>query len=601
MLKQTCLLNSVVVVFNLFLLLACQSSNPKVAEEAPSPALSSEPEYSENHLDFKRWNWDSASCCSATGKKIAVAGGGPTVAKTGVEISRKGGNVVDVAVASLFVTAVERVQSASIGGGGFMLLHFKNQDFFIDFRETAPRKAKADMYLDAKGQVIPGLSSDGILSVATPGYVAGLYDIHKRWGKLPWRAVVEPAIKLASAGFPVYPALVDRIEMRKAVLLKDPNTAKALFPDGMNGPKIGDTFVQKDLAETLKTIAKRGKKGFYEGAIAKKVAAQVKNLGGILDEKDLKNYQVRMREPIKGTFKDLTFVTAPPESAGGVLLTEMFNVLEPYDLEAESKIPWKYDHWIAEVMKRAYADRSGYIGDPDFVTTPFQKLMAPEYATSLRKSISENRATPSSDIKPGALLPKDTHGTSHLSIMDAEGNAVSATVSNNLGSFGSGVLVPGTGIYLNNTMDDFSTKPGEKNIYGLTGAEANAIAPHKRPVSSMTPTIFFRGGKTVMAIGGGGGARIISNIVNVTLNAFYVFKGNYKKAVFAPRVHHQWLPDKLDLESSISDATKAKLKTMGYEIGTPSFSGEVEVVGVDEKGQLMAVFDPRNQGGAAAR
>jgi len=560
---------------------------------------------SEKHLDFKKWN-RSATCCTAEGSKVAVASGGENASKIGVAIFEKGGNVVDVAVAVALALGVERPQSTGLGGGGFMTVFLAKGKFrgphYVDFRETAPGKATKDMFLDKSGAVVPGLSQDGALAVGTPGLIAGLYESQRKWGKLAWKQVVEPAIALAEKGFVIDVGLADRIDGRKEVLVKDEYAKKTFFHTDGTPLKAGETLKQPELAKTLSVIAAKGKNGFYQGPLAKQLSEAVRSRGGILSVSDLQKYKVRFREPIAIPFREYVIYTAPPPSAGGVIASEVFNVLGTFDLAAESADPVKYIHLLTEVMKRAYADRSVFIADQDFYKTAYPKLMTESYGETLRKSLNLVKATPSSQIRPGANVIADDHGTAHLSVIDADGNAVSSTVSLN-GAFGAGIAVPSAGILLNNTMDDFSVKTGEKNIYGFVGTEGNSIQPYKRPVSSMMPTIAVeKETKTsVLAVGGGGGSRIISATVQVLLNDLIVDKGDLRRSVFKPRIHHQWLPDELVVEDAFSTAVGERLKGMGHTV-THKYFAEVDAAQLDPKTKrVQAVYDPRYSGGADAR
>ena len=559
-----------------------------------------EPFYSEVHLKFAEWNRDS-TCCSARGREIAIASHGEQASRAGLQISRAGGNVVDVAIATAFTLAVEHPHSMGLGGGGFLLLHLvepKPQDFFIDFRETAPRLATREMYLDEKGNVIPEKSTVGAFAVATPGFVAGLYEVHQRWGKLPWKQVLTPAIDLAKKGFVIYPSLAQALKDASRHFEKDPYL-KTIFANAKGEVLgMGDRLIQKDLAQTLEKIARDGKHVFYNGALGKEISKFLKERGGFLDLEDLRSYQVRVREPIRGTFRDFEFVTAPPPSAGGILLSQMLGLLEKYPLEADAVQPHEYVHLLSQVMKRGFADRSRYVGDPDFFHEPFQFLYSQAYLQKIQKQLNRDKNTPSSEYTPGDNYALD-RGTSHLSVLDRKGNAVSSTLTIN-DSFGSELAVPGAGFFLNNEMDDFSSKPGEPNVYGLTGGEANAIQPGKRPVSSMMPTIVFRSGVPILVVGGSGGSRIISSVTQVILNDLVLFPFDLKRAVFAPRMHHQWVPDRLDLEGAFLTKTQEELKSKGHTLGAWPFLAKVQAVELDPSGLLIGVFDPRDHGGAEA-
>lgn len=567
---------------------------------APSPKLGEGgAEYSEKHLDFEKWG-RTPDCCTAVGVKAAVASGGTHASKAGIEILKAGGNVIDAAVATAFVLAVERPHSAGLGGGGFMTLYLKDpkiQSQFFDFRETAPEKASRDMYLDNNGKVIPDLSVIGPLSVATPGFVEGLYQIHKKWGKLPWKSLITPSIELAWHGFKIYPSLANHIVEKKDCLLKDPGAKKLLFKNAQP-LKTGDLLVQTDLANTLRRIAIHGAQEFRTGKTAQEIVRYMKSSGGILSERDLKNYKPKYRSPVSGKFMDMDFVSAPPPSAGGVLILQMLKVLEGFPLKDISQRTPEYIHLLSEVMKRAYADRSQFVGDPEFILQDFSKLISESYVESLRKNISLEKVTPSSQIKGGQFLEDKTH-TTHLSVLDVEGNAVASTLTIN-DTFGACVIAPGTGVFLNDEMDDFSAKPGVANIYGLTGDTANEIRPLKRPASSMSPTIILKNGQPILVAGAAGGSRITTSVLQVLLNDLVVYPGDLKKAIFASRIHQQWIPDNLDLEEGCSDSTRSHLESIGEKLHKAPWSAITQATHLEPDGKVRAVFDPRDEGGAEA-
>lgn len=577
----------------LFLFCGCQSHSPVVGSD------STVAEYSEKHLDFQKWNRTS-DCCTATGVKAAIASGGTFASKAGLEVLKAGGNTVDAAIATAFTLAVERPHSAGLGGGGFMTLYLKGQKpeaHFVDFRETAPEKSTRDMYLDKNGDVIPGLSVVGALSVATPGFVNGLYEIHKKWGKLPWRRLLAPAVELAFRGFKVYPSLEKNIHEKRDCLLKDPEASKLLFREGKS-VKTGDLLVQRDLANTLRRIAHEGAREFTTGKTAQEIARYMKKHQGILSEKDLRTYKVKFRKPILGRFKNLQLISSPPPSAGGVLVAQGMGVLEHFQIEEISQQTPQYLHLLSEILKRGYADRSKFVGDPDFFTMDYSKLFSDGYLKALAGSISLDKTTPSSEIQGGRLTDDKTH-TTHLSVIDTEGNAIASTLTIN-DSFGACVIVPGTGFFLNDEMDDFSAKPGAANIYGLTGERANEIAPRKRPASSMTPTILIKDGQPFLAVGAAGGSRITTSVFQIILNDLFVFPGNLKKSIFAPRIHQQWAPDFLDLEEGFSENTRTWLEQVGEKTRQAPWSAVTQAVHVESDGKVRAVFDPRDEGGAEA-
>jgi gamma-glutamyltranspeptidase/glutathione hydrolase len=459
------------------------------------------------------------------------------------------------------------------------------------------------MFLGPDGKPVGNKSSEGGLAVATPGMVAGLYEIHKKWGKLSWSKVINPAIRLAKEGFPVSPAVAKGIEKSKDILAKDSYLKNIFMPNGVP-LKAGEKLVQPDLAKTLQLLAVQGKKGFYQGKLAQKITETIKKWGGIVDMKDLAAYKVLYRDPIRIAYDDYVIFSAPPPSAGGVLLSEWINVLQPLSLKNLALTPTSYLHILSQAMKQGYADRSVYMGDPDFFKEDFNKLMSQDYANQVRQNLNLQRNKPSSEIYPG-LKPQEpkTHGTTQLSIIDNKGNAISATLSIN-NTFGAYIGVPGTGMVLNNTMDDFSIKPGEQNLYGLTGNEGNAIEPKKRPVSSMMPTIVVKGedATPVLALGAAGGSRIISSVAQVLIGTLTLYNGDLKKALFAPRIHHQWIPDKLEMEEGgFSESVRQGLVSRGHELSKPPYFARVEGVNCEPDGSLHAVFDPRHEGGAEAQ
>lgn len=575
------------------LLAGCQSNQSKNRADQDGT------NYSERHIEFDRWG-RTPDCCSAVGVRAAVASGGTHASKAGLDILKSGGNIVDAAIATAFVLAVERPHSAGLGGGGFMTAYLSGQKpeaHFVDFRETAPEKAHRDMYLDKKGEVVPDLSVIGPLSVATPGFVSGLYAIHKKWGKIPWRRLVAPAVELAFRGFKVYPSLEKHVIEKKDCLERDLEASKLFFPDG-KPIKSGQILIQKDLANTLRRIAQNGNQEFKTGKTAQQIIRYMKEHQGILSDKDLRNYKVKFRKPIEGSFKKFILVSSPPPSAGGVLILQGLKILERFPIEELTRQTPQYLHLISEILKRGYANRSKLVGDPDFFKMDYSELVSDSSIEALSKTISLEKATPSSEIKGTEFFEDKTH-TTHLSVIDAEGNAVASTLTIN-DSFGACVIVPGTGVFLNDEMDDFSAKPGAMNIYGLTGEKANEIAPNKRPASSMSPTIVLREGRPILVVGAAGGSRITTSVFQVILNSLFVFPGDLKKSVFAPRIHQQWKPDFLDLEKGQSESLKQSLESLGEKVRTAPWSAITQAVQIESDGKVMAVFDPRDEGGAEA-
>lgn len=528
--------------------------------------------------------------------KAAIASAHYMATEAGHEILQKGGNAFDAAVAVSATLAVVQQQSSGIGGGAFWLLHQAQdkKNVFIDARETAPLKAHKDMYLDEKGDFIRKLALNGPLAAAIPGEIAGLDHLAKNYGKLPLSISLQPAIRAAENGFPAYPALIKVIKRKQETLKKYPASSAIYLPNGRI-PSEGDIIIQKDLAHTLKIVAEKGKNGFYEGEVAKKLVDANNKYGGIWTLEDLKNYKVIERAPIYTTYNGKQLITAPPPSSGGIAIATMLNILSAWDLQSLDQS--QRIHLIVESMRRAYRDRAIYLGDPDFIDIPVKLLTNRYYAEGLRASVNEKKATPS-HILPGiGESPKGTD-TTHFSIIDKEGNVVSATLTVNTG-LASGFIAKGTGVLLNNEMDDFSAKPGEPNAYGLVGDQANAIAPNKRPLSSMSPTIVI-GENEVAALGTPGGSRIITMVL---LGLLDFFDGNPVDSwVALPRFHHQYLPDKVFAEKdAFADPLIKKLEEMGHKIQVHDGKwGNMHAVHWNKKtGQIQAASDPRNPQGKA--
>ena len=521
--------------------------------------------------------------------------------QVGARILAAGGNAVDAAVATGFALAVTYPQAGNIGGGGFMLVHLnkENRTVAIDYREVAPRAARRDMFLDAAGEVVPKRSQLTHLASGVPGSVAGLLHALQRYGRLDRATVMAPAIELAEKGFPVSFTLANTLASPWGQrLLANPAAKSYLFkPDGSTY-LAGEILRQPDLAWTLRQIAARGEAGFYDGPVAERLVAEMERGGGLITRRDLKQYRAIEREPVRGNFHGYEIVSMPPPSSGGVHLVEMLNVLEQFPLRELQLNSAAYIHVLAETMKRAYADRSKYLGDPDFHVVPVAELTSRAYAKQIHDAIDPRRATPSAEIRPAASFPRESTQTTHYSVIDAEGNVVSNTYTLNF-SFGSGIAVPGAGFFLNNEMDDFSVKPGVPNVFGLIGDEANEVAPRKRPLSSMTPTIVLKDGQPFLATGAPGGSRIITVVLQIILNTL-VFDLNVADASAQSRIHHQWLPDELYLEPGISPDTTALLQAMGYTIGAPGplFGNAQSLVYRD--GMMYGASDTRRPGGAVA-
>ncbi|MFN3960955.1 MAG: gamma-glutamyltransferase [Parvularculaceae bacterium] len=523
-------------------------------------------------------------------------------AEVGRDILKNGGNVVDAAVATGFALAVTHPQAGNIGGGGFMLIKFADRDevIAIDYRERAPAAATRDMFLDEKGEVDNSRARFSHLSAGVPGSVMGLTTALEKYGTMPLGAVMAPAIRLAEKGFPVTGALADALSEYSSRFERDPSSLAYFTKNGAPYRK-GDILIQKDLARTLKTIAKNGTKGFYEGPVADRIVAEMAANGGLITHEDLKSYRAVEREAVKGTFRGYEIISMPPPSSGGVHLIEMLNVLEGYDLAAMGHNSADYLSLLVETMRRAYADRSAYLGDPDFFSVPVAALTSRDYAAAIRKKINPKRATKSSDVAPGLGPVGESEQTTHYSVMDKDGNAVAVTTTLNF-TFGSSFSVDGAGFLLNNEMDDFSAKPGTPNGYGLLGGAANEIAPMKRPLSSMTPTIVVKDGKAVFATGTPGGSTIINIVLQNVLNILE-FGMNPMQANAAPKIHHQWQPDRITAEPGVPVDTIRLMEARGFIFARSDKGalqqrpmGRTNTVMLYE-GMLLGAADPREPDG----
>ena len=482
----------------------------------------------------------------------------------GHSILEEGGNAYDAAITVAFALAVVLPRAGNIGGGGFMVMfdEASQESYSIDYRETAPEAATKDMFLNSDGSVNKKRATQGVLSIGVPGTVYGMWEVHKKFGSLPWSKLLAPAIELAEDGFLISPFMADALNKRYKKLGKYENFKKIFY---QNYPvQMHQRLKQPNLAETLKTISKNGVKGFYEGEIATMIDAYMRENGGLITKKDLKNYRPIWRDTLHGTFNEYEIVTMGPPSSGGVHIIQMLNILENYDLVTMGHNSPTYAALLTESMKYAYADRSKYLGDPDFFDVPVQSLISKEYAKNIYKKIKLNSITPSEKILPGSELKHESLDTTHFSVADTNGNFVSNTYTLNSG-FGSGVIVDGTGVLMNNEMDDFVSAPGVPNQFGLVGGEANKIEPFKRPLSSMTPTIVLRDDKPIYATGAPGGSRIITTVLQFLLNTL-VFKMEISDATVAPRIHHQWKPDVLMLETGFDIQHADKIESFGQKI-----------------------------------
>jgi gamma-glutamyltranspeptidase/glutathione hydrolase len=534
----------------------------------------------------------------ARGKQGAVATAEPHATAVGLQVLQNGGNAVDAAVAIALVLAVTHPQAGNLGGGGFLLVRMADgRTSAIDFREQAPAAAAADMYLRADGSVDADRSQFGPSAAGVPGTPAGLALALQKFGSRPLRELAAPAIGLARAGFPVDQFLAAALRSEQANLARFPSTKKIFFHGDLPLQQ-GDLLVQEDLAQTLERFTQDGAPGFYGGRTAELFAAAMQAGGGCATAKDLADYAPKEREALRGSYRGHELLAFPPPSSGGTALLQMLNLLEPYDLRGMGFLGSQYVHLLTEVMRRAYADRARWLGDPDQYPVPVEGLVSKQYADALRQGLRTDRR---SDVQPGAPPGhKESDDTTHFSVVDAQGNAVACTTTINA-TFGAHCVVEGAGFLLNDEMDDFSAKPGVPNQFGLVGGKANAIAPKKRMLSSMTPTIVVQGGKVELVLGSPGGGRIINTVLQVLLDV--IDHGmSIEDAVRAPRVHHQWLPDLLQYEAqALSPDVRQRLQAMGHALArAPITIGQVQAVAVLPSGERVAVSDHRGGGAAAA-
>jgi gamma-glutamyltranspeptidase/glutathione hydrolase len=526
------------------------------------------------------------------GREALVVSGHPIASAVGLTVLQRGGNAIDAAVAVGFALAVVHPEAGNIGGGGFLLLRTQASEVHaLDFRETAPARARRDMYRGADGKATDR-SVTGHLSAGVPGSVAGLAEAHRKFGRLPWRDLVEPAVALAREGFDVDEYRSRSISGDSARLVRFPASAAAFLPGG-RPPQPRQIFQQPDLGRTLEAIRDRGADGFYQGRIADLIVAEMQRGRGLITHADLAAYRPVWREPVRLTYRGYTLYSMPPPSSGGITLGMILNILEGWDHLPAFGSP-ALIHLEAEAMRRAFTDRNRWLGDPDFVTMPVERLLSKAYAAELRRGIDTGRATPSAALATGA----EPEHTTHYSIVDVEGNAVAVTTTLN-NSYGSAVTVTGAGFLLNDEMDDFTTAPGQPNLYGLIQGEANAIAPRKRMLSAMTPTIVLDpAGELLLVAGTPGGPTIITQVYHVISNVLD-HGMSLADAVAAPRTHHQALPDRIQVETGgFPEATLAALRALGHEIGLRQPTGEVEAI-IRAEGTWIGVSDPRRGGGGA--
>jgi gamma-glutamyltranspeptidase / glutathione hydrolase len=519
-------------------------------------------------------------------------------ARIGVDILEQGGNAIDAAVATGFALAVTYPRAGNIGGGGYMVIHLaaRNIDTAIDYRETAPAATTRDIFLDDKGEADPRKSRDSALAVGVPGTVAGLALAHAKYGsgKFTLAQLIAPAIKLAREGFPIEDDVADSLPRGQSRLARWPATTKIFFADGRPLAP-GATLVQRDLADTLAAIAREGPRAFYEGETAEKIATAVRAAGGIMTADDLKHYQALERTPVRGRYRGHDIVSMPPSSSGGVILIEILNILDGYrDLATDDA---RRLHLMVEAMKLAYADRAAFLGDPAGGEMPIARLTSKGYAAQLRARIDPDRARPAREIPTSAVLPREGDNTTHFSVVDRFGNAVSNTTTLNF-SYGLGLVAEGTGVLLNNELDDFAAKPGVPNAFGLVGGEANAPGPGKRPLSSMTPTIVLKDGKPVLVTGSPGGSRIITAVLQVIVNVLDR-KLPIAEAVAQPRLHQQWWPDEVLVEPGFSPDLIRALEARGHRVAQtlpPTSTNSILVTPVG----LVGAADNRTRGALAA-
>lgn len=523
----------------------------------------------------------AASAPAVEAKNGMVVTSQHLASQVGVDILKMGGNAIDAAVAVGYAQAVVNPCCGNIGGGGFMTIHLADgRDTFINFRETAPAAASANMYLDANGKAITNASLFGYLAAGVPGTVLGLDSAQRKYGKLTRAQVMQPAIKLARDGYILNRGDTDILDTTIAQFKKDPEAARLFLRRDGTPLQPGDRLVQKDLAKTLEAISRNGPDAFYKGAIPAAVERASKAGGGIITAADFASYKISESAPLSCNYRGYVFVSAPPPSSGGATMCQILNILEGYDMKALGFHSAASVHYMTEAMRHSYMDRNTFLGDPAFVKNPLERLLSKEYAAAIREKISADKATPSVEVQPG-MAPHEKPETTHYSIVDKDGNAVSTTYTIN-GRFGAVVIAPGTGFFLNDEMDDFTVKAGVQNLFGLVQGATNSIAPGKRPLSSMAPTLVTKDGKTYMVLGSPGGSRIITITLETALNVIDYGMAP-QEAVDAPRIHHQWLPDEVYYETrGLSPDTLKILDGMGYKMKeqTPWGAAELIMIGL---------------------
>ena len=523
----------------------------------------------------------------------AVSSAHPLASEVGAFILVRGGNAFDAAAATQFALAVVFPQAGNLGGGGFITARKHNGELItIDYREAAPAKAHRDMYLDKEGNPVDGLSLSGHLASGVPGAVAGILET-ARYGRLSLKEIIDPAISLAETGFVITKEEADNLNHWKEKFLQY-NTRNTAFVKNEEW-KPGDTLIQIELAETLKRIRENGAKGFYEGKTARLIAEEMQRGKGIISLEDLKNYTAKHRDPVIFNYRGYEVISFPPPSSGGLLLGQMLKMAEPFPQKNMGHNSVKTVHLMAEIERRAYADRAEYMGDPDFYQVPVTQLLQDAYLKNRMQSFHPDKASKSTDTKAGTIT--ESTQTTHFSVADKEGNMVSVTTTLNTG-YGSKVVIGGAGFLMNNEMDDFSIKPGVPNIYGATGGDANAIAPGKRMLSSMTPTLIVKDNKPFLIVGTPGGTTIPTSVFQSIVNIID-FGMSPQKAIDAPKFHHQWLPDRIDVERNFPDNVLQELKAIGHTVNKRGTIGRVEIIQFDEKGRLLAAADSRGDDSVA--
>lgn len=532
-------------------------------------------------------------------KNGMVASENKYATEAGLQVLKEGGNAVDAAVTIGFTLAVTFPRAGNLGGGGFMVVYIEEADevIAIDYREKAPLKASRDMFLDKTGKVDKQKSRNSILSAGVPGTVAGLSMVLEKYGTISLQRAIQPAIELAEKGFPVDQELSQSLIQAKNRMQESPSSIEIFYKKDGEPYQKGEILTQKDMAWSLKQISKNGPEAFYSGDISEKIATFMNKEGGLITKEDLEKYRPVIRKPVRGEYRGFEIYSMPPPSSGGVHLIQMLNILEMFPLSSFGHNTAQTIHILAETMKYAYADRSKHLGDPDFSPVPVSELTSEKYAKSISEQIDMEKLRPSSEITPGNMNIEEGPNTTHFSVIDNDGNAVSNTYTLNF-SYGSKITVPGTGILLNNEMDDFSAKPGVPNTYGLVGGKLNSIEPEKRMLSSMSPTIVMKDGKPYLITGSPGGSRIITTVLQIILNVID-FDMNIAEATNAPRVHHQWLPDVLNVERGLNRDTIKIIEEMGYKVEVGRTIGVAESI-MKEGNYFYGASDPRRPGGLTA-